>query len=116
MSADACDVKCLDPARAHELRAGALSDQQARAGAVRLKALADPTRLRIAVALRDAGELCVCDLGWVCGSSVALVSHHLKSLHGSGLVRKRRDGRLILYQLDERAVPMLALALGEQAA
>jgi DNA-binding transcriptional ArsR family regulator len=113
VSDDTCDVMCLDPDRARELRAGALSDELAAAGAARLKSLADPTRLRIAAALHDAGELCVCDLGWVCDSSVALVSHHLKSLYAAGLVQRRRDGRLVMYELDAQAVPLLQLALAD---
>lgn len=111
MNDETCDVMCLEPTLARELRASAPTDEHAADAAARLKALADPTRLRITAALRDAGELCVCDLGWVCDSSVALISHHLKSLHGAGLVQRRRDGRLVMYRLSNRAVPLLQLAL-----
>jgi hypothetical protein len=57
---------CLDVPKAEALRHGRLALEAAEAAAVRAKALADPTRLMLAVALRDAdGELCVCDLSWV---------------------------------------------------
>jgi len=43
--------------------------------ALAAKALADPTRLRVALALRDGGELCVCDLAWIAERPDKLVSH-----------------------------------------
>ena len=64
---------------------------------MRVKALGDPTRLMLAVALADGGELCVCDLAWVAERSENLVSHHLRVLRGAGLARSRRDGMLCAY-------------------
>lgn len=63
-------------------------------------ALGDPTRLRIVAAL-CAHELCVCDIAAVVGLSESAVSHHLRQLRALGLVRHRRDGRLIIYTLDD---------------
>lgn len=113
---DSCDVRCLDPTRARELRAQAISSDVATGAATRMRALAEPMRLRIAAALRDERELCVCDLGWLCDASVALVSHHLKALREAGLVDRRRDGRMMMYQLTERGRPLLAIAFDEVAA
>ena len=48
--------------------------------AARAKALADPTRLLIALALRDGEELCVCDLAWITARAENLVGHHLRAL------------------------------------
>jgi hypothetical protein len=42
--------------------------------AERAKALADPSRLRVALALATGGEMCVCDLAWVCDFAQNLVS------------------------------------------
>ena len=50
----------------------------------------------------DGGELCVCDLAWLTGRAINLVSHHLKTLRSSGLVSARRDGKLVLYTLTPR--------------
>lgn len=61
--------------------------------------LADPTRLLIAALLGDGGELCVCDLAWLTGRAINLVSHHLKTLRAGGLVSSRREGKLVLYTL-----------------
>jgi len=63
-------------------------------------ALGDPTRLRLVAALANA-ELCVCDLAATCGLSQSAVSHQLRVLRDLGLVRARRDGRLVFYALDD---------------
>src|SRR5829696_7356542 len=68
-------------AKAEALRHRRLALDAAETAAARAKALADPTRLMLAVALRDAdGELCVCDLSWVAERSEKLVSHHVRAL------------------------------------
>ncbi|HET7035758.1 MAG TPA: metalloregulator ArsR/SmtB family transcription factor [Thermomicrobiaceae bacterium] len=69
-------------------------------------AVGDPTRLRLVAALAGA-ELCVCDLAATCGLSQSAVSHHLRRLRELGLVRPRRDGRLVYYALDDAHVAAL---------
>jgi ArsR family transcriptional regulator, lead/cadmium/zinc/bismuth-responsive transcriptional repressor len=59
-------------------------------------ALADPTRLALAPALRGDQELCVCDLAWVGERSQTLVSHHMKQLKLQGLVSARKQGKMTL--------------------
>ena len=80
------------------------------------RALGDPTRLMLAAALGEAGELCVCDLSWIGERSTTLVSHHLRVLRGEGLVRSRRDGKLVMYRLTEEGARLLAAFLAEGAA
>jgi DNA-binding transcriptional ArsR family regulator len=84
-----------------------VGDAELIAGAAR--AVADPTRLQIAFALRDGGELCVCDLAWIVERSDALVSHHLRQLRAAGLVTSRRDGKLVMYSLVERGASLLGV-------
>jgi ArsR family transcriptional regulator, lead/cadmium/zinc/bismuth-responsive transcriptional repressor len=62
---DRCDLLCLDLPKAEAVRAMCPSEQQARALAAGFRALGDPTRLTIALALRATDELCVCDLAWI---------------------------------------------------
>ena len=69
-------------------------------------ALGDPTRLRIVAALADR-ELCVCDLAAAIGHRQSGVSHQLRSLREIGLVRSRREGRLVYYALDDDHVATL---------
>ena len=97
MADDRCDLLCLDLPKAERLRAERLPVQAAVGFADRAKALGDPTRLMLAVALADGGELCVCDLAWVAERSENLVSHHLRVLRSAGLVRSRRDGKMVMY-------------------
>jgi ArsR family transcriptional regulator len=66
-------------------------------------ALGDPTRLRVVTALA-ATELCVCDIAAVAGTSDSSVSHHLRVLRDLGLVRSRKEGRLVYYALDDEHV------------
>jgi ArsR family transcriptional regulator len=76
----------------------------------RLKALADPVRLRLVGSLmaEPSRELCTCDLAPLVGLSEPTVSHHLKRLADAGLVEKERRGVNVYY----RAVPEAIDALG----
>jgi DNA-binding transcriptional ArsR family regulator len=105
---DHCDLLCLDLPRAERLRGSRLSEDAATATAGLAKALGDPTRLMLAIALRDAdGELCVCDLAWVAERSEKLVSHHVRQLRVAGLVRSRRDGKMVMYRLTDTGAQLL---------
>jgi ArsR family transcriptional regulator, lead/cadmium/zinc/bismuth-responsive transcriptional repressor len=97
---DRCDLLCLDLPRAEAIRAK-LDPLVADTAAARAKALGDPTRLLIALALRDGEELCVCDLAWIAGRAENLVGHHLRALRGAGLARSRRDGKVVFYALTD---------------
>lgn len=70
------------------------------------KALADPTRLRISLLLRER-ELCVCELMFILGMEQSRVSHHMRVLREAGLAEDVRDGRWIIYRVPEEARPLL---------
>lgn len=108
MDNDHCDLLCIDLPKAEQLRAGKLSDAEARLVSERAKALGDPTRLTIALALSAADELCVCDIAWIAERAENLVSHHLRSLRGAGLVTSRRDGKMVIYSLTPAGATLLA--------
>lgn len=72
-----------------------------------LKVFSDPTRLLIAQALWQR-ELCGCDLGWICGQSNKVVSHHLGRLRRDGLVCSRREGKVVFAALTDRGRELLA--------
>jgi ArsR family transcriptional regulator, arsenate/arsenite/antimonite-responsive transcriptional repressor len=74
-----------------------------------LKALAEPTRLRIVGYLAQR-ELCVCDLEDLLGISQSMTSHHLGVLRRAGLLLQRReehDIRWVYYRLNPEAVEAL---------
>src|SRR5918912_4391881 len=115
MSEDRCELLCLDLPRAEALRRERLEAENANARAARAKAVSDPTRLMLAAALRDGGELCVCDLAWISERAQNLVSHHLRVLRSHGLVTSRRDGKLVMYSLTEIGRSLLSAMLVEKA-
>jgi len=65
-----------------------------------LKALADPTRLQMAIALRDADQpVCVCDFTATFDLSQPTVSHHMAKLREAGLVEVTKKGIWSFYRL-----------------
>ena len=70
----------------------------------RLKALAHPVRLGIALRLAAEPETCACDFADAFGVSQPTVSQHLKVLREAGLVSTRRRGTQICYSLAPGAV------------
>lgn len=71
------------------------------------KAFADPTRMKVLYVLTKEEELCVCDVAAVIGHSNATASHHLRHLLDQGLVKYRKDGKIVYYSLDDEHVRML---------
>ncbi|MHB1837299.1 MAG: ArsR/SmtB family transcription factor [Solirubrobacteraceae bacterium] len=113
---DTCELLCLDLPRAEALRRRRADQRDVDEAAKRARALGDPTRLSVALALRDGGELCVCDLSWVCERSDKLISHHVRQLRSAGLVSSRRDGKMVMYALTEAGAALLDAVAGEPEA
>jgi ArsR family transcriptional regulator len=75
-----------------------------------LKALSDPTRIKIVQALEDR-EICACEFVNITGRAQPTVSQHLSVLENAGVVKSRRDGKRILYSLtDERVATIIEIA------
>lgn len=66
--------------------------------AVLFKMFGDGTRVKILHAL-ELNEMCVCDLAALLGMTKSAISHQLKALRLSNLVKFRRDGQVIYYSL-----------------
>jgi len=64
------------------------------------KVFGDSTRIRILYALFER-ELCVCDIAGILGLTQTAVSHQLRVLKASKLVKARRDGKIVFYSLDD---------------
>lgn len=64
------------------------------------KVFGDSTRIRILTAL-TAGEMCVQHLSEYLGMGQSAVSHQLRILRASGLVKPRRSGKTVFYSLDD---------------
>jgi ArsR family transcriptional regulator len=109
-----CEIDHVHPDGVRRARA-ALPDLDAAADLAALfGALGDPTRVRLLTAL-TAGPLCVCNLAAVLGMTQSAVSHQLRLLRALGLVRARREGKLVWYALDDDHVRDL-LAIGREHA
>jgi ArsR family transcriptional regulator, lead/cadmium/zinc/bismuth-responsive transcriptional repressor len=113
---DSCDLLCLDLPKAERVRGMLPDTEELELWAAGAKALGDPTRLAVALAL-DAGETaCVCDLAWIVGRDERLVSHHVRLLKNAGLARSERDGKMVMYELTERGGALLAAVAAQEAA
>ena len=110
---DRCDLLCLDLATAERLRAQ-IDPAATAAAAGRLRLLGDPTRLAIALALREQ-ELCGCDLAWITGQSEKTVSHHLGKLRAAGVANARRDGKVVFSALTDEGRRLLGTLVGSTA-
>ena len=85
------------------VKKGLADDRLLQVQAELFKVLADPTRLRIINALILA-EMCVCDIAALFDMTQPAVSHHLKVLRQTQLVKYRREGRIVYYSLDDEHV------------
>lgn len=67
------------------------------------KVFGDSTRIRILFVLFEA-EVCVCDLAQILDMTQSAISHQLKVLKQSRLVKSRREGKSIYYSLADEHV------------
>ena len=104
---ETCELLCLDLPRAEAARAELPATDDLEVLAASAKALGDPTRLAVALALRVSQRACVCDLSWIVGRDEKLVSHHLRLLKTAGLARSQRDGKMVMYELTGRGRSLL---------
>ena len=105
-----CPAPHLDPDASQARRQRLMPADAVTALADTFRMLGDPTRVRILDVLAG-GELCVCDLAGLVGISESAVSHQLRLLRGTRLVRPRRAGRQVFYSLDDQHI----VALFQQA-
>lgn len=89
----------VDPERVAAARERVPSAEEAAEVAELLRLLGDPVRARLMYALTGADELCVGDLALATDVSESSVSYALRMLRTAGVVKTRRDGRLIYYRL-----------------
>ena len=76
------------------------ADSQIEEMGSRFKALSEPSRLKILLALAG-GELCVEHIAEAAGGNQSAVSHQLKTLKDNRIIKCRRDGKKILYSVSD---------------
>ncbi|NHN57307.1 helix-turn-helix transcriptional regulator [Calidifontibacter sp. DB0510] len=104
---DTCEDRLVDPERVSDVRTRMPSSPEVKNLADVFALLGDPNRLRLLVALSEAGELCVCDLAATCAMSESAVSHALRLLRAHRVVAVSRRGRRAYYRLEDAHVRML---------
>ncbi|TLS52509.1 helix-turn-helix transcriptional regulator [Paenibacillus antri] len=111
---DSCDIFCFDEHKVNRVKEK-LNKHDFQDMAQIFKVLADNTRLKVAYALCDEDELCVCDVANVIGSTMATASHHLRLMRNMGIANYRKEGKLVFYSLeDEQLKQLIRLAIEHQ--
>lgn len=101
-----CEVESVNREAVEEVRSRMLSQELIFKVADIFKILGDPTRVSILHAL-SLRELCVCDLSALLGMSQPAISHQLRILRSSRLVRYRREGKVVYYALADGHITKL---------
>jgi DNA-binding transcriptional ArsR family regulator len=80
----------------------------------RFSLLGDPTRLRLVRHLHDHGESSVGDLAAAIGASLPNASQQLNRLLIGGILKRRRDGRAVLYSIADPTIEALCSIVCDQ--
>jgi len=111
-----CDAYNDDPERVGRVFGRMPSDRAFNQTSLVLRAMADPVRTRILYAL-TVEPLCVCELSRLLEMSMPAVSHHLRILTMTGLLKVRKKGRFACYYLhNERLTGTLRALLKDLSA
>lgn len=106
-------IDMTEPICCAPVSASPMDDEAALEVALRLKALADPVRIKLMSILLTTtdGEVCTCDLARAVGLSEPTVSHHLGQLKKAGMARPERRGMNVYYRAHADALQALRQVL-----
>ncbi|SHI03329.1 DNA-binding transcriptional regulator, ArsR family [Sporobacter termitidis DSM 10068] len=100
---DRCDCNIIHEEVVAEVRTQMPEDEILLNLADLFKVFSDSTRVKIVCALLKS-EMCVCDIAALLGMSKSAISHQLRALRQTRLVKYRRDGKIVYYSLDDEHV------------
>jgi ArsR family transcriptional regulator len=103
---DICNCDVIHEETVTRVRGEMPSDADFFALAELYKMFSDPTRAKILRALASS-EMCVCDVAALLGMTKSAISHQLKSLRLTNLVKYRRDGKVVYYSLADDHVKVI---------
>ena len=110
MKKDQCDRRIIHGEVVEEARIFLQDYAEIEEKSELFKALADPGRLQIVIALASR-EMCVCDLAALLGVSESAASHQMRILRSRNLVKNRRDGQVLYYRLvDDHVMQLVDVA------
>ncbi len=101
-----CDCEVIHEQTVNEVKKHMLQSDDYTDLASLYKMFADATRIKILHAL-ESHEMCVCDLAVLLGMTKSAVSHQLKALRMSDLVKYRKEGQIVFYSLADDHVKLI---------
>lgn len=105
-SMDRCDCTVIHMDIVNQVKEKMPPEEELYELAESFKVFGDTTRIRILCALFEA-EMCVCDIAYLLNMSLSSISHQLRLLKQSRLVKSRRDGKTVYYSLDDDHIKMI---------
>ena len=115
MNQELCERRIIHEDRLEVARQHLLAYTELDSMSELFKAMADPGRLKILLALAGQ-EMCVCDLAALLGVSESAASHQIRILRTMNLVKNRRDGQVLYYRLVDDHVTQLAQVASDHVA
>lgn len=100
---DKCDCTIIHEDGVREVRGHMPEEENLLDLADLFKVFGDSTRVKILYALFKS-EMCVCDIAALLGMTKSAISHQLRLLKQSKLIKNRRDGKVVYYSLDDEHV------------
>lgn len=100
---DICEVNIIHQDKVDEVKKIMPEDGLIYDLAELFKVFADSTRMKIIYALME-DELCVCDIAAIVGTTQSAISHQLRILKQSKLVKHRKEGKVVYYSLDDEHI------------
>jgi DNA-binding transcriptional ArsR family regulator len=103
---DSCETVYVNEPMVQSIRENQIDESEILDLSELFKALSDPTRLKMIHALKQS-ELCVCDLSAVLQMGQSAVSHQLRYLRNLRLVKRRKEGKMMFYSLEDDHIKTL---------
>ena len=98
-----CEISCIHTDNVDTVREKMPEDEVLYELADLFKVFSDSTRIKILWAL-SVSELCVCDIAHLLDMTQSAISHQLRTLKLSRLVKSRKSGKIVYYSLDDSHV------------
>lgn len=103
---DDCEAVYVNESMVKAIKENLVDEEKINNLADLFKALSDPTRLKLIHALKQS-ELCVCDLSAILNMGQSAVSHQLRYLRNLRLVKRRKEGKMMFYSIDDHHIDEL---------
>lgn len=103
---DSCEEVKIDIGNINTMKDLMLDDEDITRLSDVFKTLGDPTRLRIIFILSKC-DLCVCDIAEVLNMTQSAISHQLRILRNLRLVKFKKEGKSVIYSLDDEHILLL---------